>query len=177
MRIARWRPTPANIPEVSSENRPTKKQRKPGRRSISKYEDDEDDEIKCCQTERFTFAGPDGQNHLVLHAEDHGGQDHGREAGLRYEGAVRHQENQAEEDQSPGVNPSQGSFDSTGAVDRRPGEGPGGRHGLDEAAEEVADSQRHHLLAGVHRLSASYDQPHNRTEGQHTMNTYRKPWL
>ena len=104
----------------------------------------------------LTFAGPDGQDHLVLHAEDDGGHDDGREAGLRYEGAVRHQESQAEEDQSSGVNPSQRSFDSTGAVDRRPGEGPGGRHGLDEAAEEVADTQRHHLLAGVHRLPSSY---------------------
>ena len=104
----------------------------------------------------FTFAGPDGQNHLVLQAEDDGGHDDGREAGLRYEGAVRHQESQAENDQSSGVNPSHGSFDPTGAVDGRPGEGPGGRHGLDEAAEEVADTQRHHLLAGVHRLPSSY---------------------
>ena len=102
-----------------------------------------------------TFAGPDGPHHLVLQAEDDGGQDDGREAGPGDEGAVGHEEGEAEEDEGPGVDPAQGSFHSTGAVDSCPGERPGGRHGLDEAAQEVADSQRHHLLAGVHCLTAS----------------------
>ena len=111
--------------------------------------------MKYFQNIRLTFAGPDGQHHLVLHAEDDGGHDDGREAGLRYEGAVGHEEGEAEDDEGSGVDPAHGSFDSTGAVDGSPGERPGGRHGLDEAAQEVADSQGHHLLAGVHRLTAS----------------------
>ena len=75
-----------------------------------------------------TFAGPDGPHHLVLQAEDDGGQDDGREAGPGDEGAVGHEEGQAENDQSSSVETSHGSLDSTGAVDSRPGEGPRGWH-------------------------------------------------
>ena len=34
-----------------------------------------------------------------------------------------------------------------------PGEAAGGGHGLDEGAEDVAEAQGDHLLAGVHRLA------------------------
>ena len=78
-----------------------------------------------------------------------------KEARRGYEGAVRHEESQAEDDQSSGVNSSHRSFDSTGTVDRRTGEGSGGGHRLDEAAQQVADSEGHHLLTGIHRLAAS----------------------
>ena len=47
---------------------------------------------------QVTFAGPDGKDNLVLHAEDDGGHDDSGEARLGYEGAVRHQEGEAEDD-------------------------------------------------------------------------------
>ena len=34
-----------------------------------------------------------------------------------------------------------------------PGEAAGGGHGLDEGAEDVAEAQGDHLLAGVHRFA------------------------
>ena len=52
---------------------------------------------------QVTFAGPDGKDNFVLHAEDDGGHDDGREAGLGYEGAVGHEEGETEDDDEAGV--------------------------------------------------------------------------
>ena len=69
---------------------------------------------------------------MVLYAEDDGSHDHRRQGGLRDEGAVRHQEGETDNDQESGVDAAEGSLDPAGAVHGSPGEGPRGRHGLDE---------------------------------------------
>ena len=118
----------------------------------------------------LTFAGPDGHDDLVLHAEDDGRDDDRGQRRLGDEGAQRHQEGEAEQHQGAGVDPAHGSLDAAkkyllvgekifyssapGAVDRRPGEGAGGWHGGHEGAHQVADTEGHHLLTSVHRLSS-----------------------
>ena len=110
----------------------------------------------------LTLAFPDGEDHLVLHAEDDRGHDHGGEGGLGDEGAVGHQDAEAEEHQGPGVEAAQGRLHPAGAVHRRPREAAGGRHRGDESAEHVADAERHHLLASIHCLSASLNEKYRR---------------
>ena len=87
---------------------------------------------------------------MVLHAEDYGGDDDGSQCGLGYEGGVGHEEGEAEDDQEAGVEAAEGRLDPAGAIDGRPGEAAGGGHGLDEGAEDVAETQGDHLLTGVH---------------------------
>ena len=63
-----------------------------------------------------------------------------------------------------------------------PGEAAGGGHGLDEGAEDVAEAQGDHLLAGVHRLAPGWRIMQQLMRGLlcrlHELNAinYRKPW-
>ena len=98
----------------------------------------------------LTFAGPHGPDDVMLDAEDDGGHDDGRQCRLGDEGAVGHEEGEAEDDQEAGVEAAEGRLDPAGAVHGRPGEAAGGGHGLDEGAEDVAETQGDHLLTGVH---------------------------
>ena len=59
---------------------------------------------------------------MVLHTEDDRGHDHCGEGGLGYEGAVVHEEGEAEQDQCSSVETSHGCPDTTGAVDCSPRE-------------------------------------------------------
>ena len=97
-----------------------------------------------------TFCAPDGSDDVVLHAEDNGGDDDRGEARLGDVSGGRHEEGEAEDDQRPGVHTAQWGPHPARAVHRSPGEGARGRHGLDEGAEDVAQSESQHFLAGVH---------------------------
>ena len=60
----------------------------------------------------LTFAGPDGHDDLVLHAEDDGRDDDSGQGRLGDKGAVVHQVSEAEQHQGPGVDPAHGSLDA-----------------------------------------------------------------
>ena len=59
---------------------------------------------------------------MVLHAEDDGGDDDGRQGGLGDEGRVGHEEGEAEEDEEAGVEAAHGCPHSTGSIDSSPAE-------------------------------------------------------
>ena len=58
----------------------------------------------------------------MLHTEDDRGHDDSGQGGLGYEGAVGHEEGEADDDQETSVDSTKCSLDSTGAVDCSPGE-------------------------------------------------------
>ena len=58
----------------------------------------------------------------MLHTEDDCSHDDGGQGGLGDEGAVRHEEGQADDDQEPCVDSTHGSLDARGAVDCGPRE-------------------------------------------------------
>ena len=101
----------------------------------------------------LTLAGPDGHHHLVLHTEDHGSHDDGRQGRLGNEGAVVHQECQTEQHQGSRVKSSQGGLDTAGTVDSCSGEGSCGWHGGHKGSKNVTNTKRNHLLARIYGLS------------------------
>ena len=89
----------------------------------------------------LTLTAPDRFDHVVLHAEDDGGDDDGRQGGLRYEGCVGHEECETEKDEEAGVEAAHGCPHSTGSIDSSSAEGAGDRHGLNETARQVTETQ------------------------------------
>ena len=124
----------------------------------------------------LTLAAPHRLNNFVLHAKNNGGHDDGGQGRLGDEGALVHEEGEAEDDQRPGVHTAQWGPHPARAVHRSPGEGARGRHRADEGAHHVANAERDHLLAGVHRLSPGCGLLNQARHSEVQYCTHKMPW-